>query len=282
MPAAKRARSGSNIPRLPGPVANKVVDALLGKKRYRRRRSSSRPRRLRRSRTRVPVALMPESKYIDGAYLLTASTPTHISLGAGAQVLDFNGPASSAIAAAAGYNPGGGYAGGITNGAGFNQRIGRKILIKYMALRMRVLPAVTDGKFPVISSTVPMFQFRVMLFWDKQPNLALPIAADVININPGLSTLALLEDKNRDRFQRLWDHTDFLTATTPENFNDNSMKIINKTIRINGQQIYNDTALGTVANIQSGSLFMLIMGDPLWVSNNPIVEMSYRLRFDDL
>lgn len=228
----------------------------------------------RRSYAAAP-ALMPESKYVDSAYGLYYSTSNAVTFGAGSlsTVLDGNGPATTV----ADQNAGGTGIIGISGGSGFNQRIGRKIFLKYMSVRIRV--------FPSLANFTPYTQdFRIMLFYDRQPNLALPAATDIMNVNPGLTCQTFQEDRNRDRFVRLWDHSDTITTQNGAGVNDTSIRLINKVIKIRGVQVYNDSANGGVANIQTGSLVWLFLGSSgaAGGTTTPYFDMVTRLRYSDL
>lgn len=259
------------------------------RKRY-KRSGSFRPgsgRRLRStrySRRSYAPGLTPESKYVDSAYGYAFGASNFITpaIGAGSFMLDANGPAT----AAADTNAGGAGAVGIASGAAFNQRIGRKIFLKYMSVRMRVywLQMVAGAAI-----TIPLVQrVRIMLFYDRQPNLALPSNANIVmNINPGLAIDTFQEDSNRDRFVRLLDQEVLVTANsgTPT-ANDNSMVILNKVIKIGGIQVYNDVGTGGIGSIQTGSLFWLFMWDQggtgVAATTPPIVDLVSRLRYSDL
>lgn len=256
---------------------------MAGSKRKRTKYGKRRTRRYSRSRVRrrflavrranIP-SLMPESKYADAAYVFGAAVPTGLSLVAGPSVHDFNGPESTAVSVAAG----GPSAIGIPGGAGFNERIGRKVFYKYISIRARVWP------YNRAQMTPSQQQFRLVLVWDKQPNLSLPLSTDILNVATGLSTITFMEDRNRDRFVRLWDYTGVVTQVAASQGTDTTMVLINKKIKIGGMQVYNDTQLGGYNNIQTGSLVMLMMGDPQGsnvAAENLAIELCYRLRYVD-
>lgn len=228
--------------------------------------------------------LLPESKYVDSYYANSATFGNAIgpAAGAGTVVMDANGPATLA----ADLNAGGAAPGaiGIRGGAGFNQRIGRKIFLKYMAVRARVYFPSLEG---VAAAAVPSQHVRLMLFYDRQPNLQLPLAADMMNVNSGMTTLTFQEDRNRERFVRLWDHTVNVTCqngpATNNLFLPESNVIINKNIKINGSQVYNDTAEGGISAIQTGSLVWLFMWEEgIGGTEACWIDLSTRLRYSDL
>lgn len=241
------------------------------------------------SRRSYAPGLTPESKYADSAYGYAFGVSNFISpgVGSGTLLLDANGPAT----AAADTNAGGAGVVGIASGAAFNQRIGRKIFLKYISIRMRAywLQLVATGG-PYAINTPLTQRVRIMLFYDRQPNLALPSNANVVmNINPGLTVDTFQEDSNRDRFVRLMDQSVVITANqgaSPGAANDNSMCIINKVVKIGGIQVYNDVGTGGVGSIQTGSLFFLFLWDQagtgVVASAPPVLDLVTRLRYSDL
>lgn len=242
-------------------------------RRYRGKYKGKSGRFLARRRRHVVPALLPESKYVD-AFFGNGTATNGLSLTSNVTVLDMNGPAT----AAADSNAGGAGVVGIAGGSGFNQRIGRKVFLKYMSIRIRVIPYTIATVTPLIQ------QFRFILLYDRQPNLALPANTDVLNINTGLTTITFMEDRNRDRFVRLWDYTGYCSYGGASQPNDLGMALVNKLVKIGGIQVYNDTANGGVANIQTGSLILVYMGDPQAAAqaNGLYAELAFRLRYSDL
>jgi len=264
----------------------------FGRKRY-KRRGSFRPgsgRRLRStrfSRRSYAPGLMPESKYADAAYGYgyTNSNAVTAPNGSGTLMLDANGAATTAASQNAGDPV---PQAGIISGAGFNQRIGRKIFLKYVSVRMRIYWLQSMQATLSAVATNNVIRVRILLFYDRQPNLTLPAAADVMNVHPGLTVETFQEDKNRDRFVRLFDHTEALTvnnASTPT-WNDSSVKTVNKVIKIGGVQVYSDLGTGTVTSVQTGSIFWMFLWDAPGTaainSGPPIIDLVSRLRYSDL
>lgn len=257
----------------------------------RQRRRAGFPRKMRRSttfsrRSYVPP-LQPESKYADAAFGLGYQNSNVITapIAAETAILDANGAATTLASQNAGDNP---PQAGIINGAGYNQRIGRRILLKYLSVRMHLywIQATTT---PVTAVTCPpTCRVRIQLFYDRQPNLGLPLAADVMNVCPGLTIETFQEDRNRDRFVRLYDNTVLLSlsSVTGPSFNDGSQAVVNKVIKIGGVQTYNDVGTGTATSIQTGSIFWLFMwdlpGTGAVASTPPCIDLCSRLRYSDL
>lgn len=248
-------------------------------------------RRNYRSAGRVPPILLPESHYVDAYYGRYGAVNNQIIFApaSGTYVLDGNGPAT----AAADTNAGGLGVVGIATGAGYNQRLGRKLLIKYIACRFRIYHNIfQDAAFGVMPAGSQL-SIRVMCFWDQAPQLALPTAAQIMNINPGHTQMTFAEDKNRNRFKRLYDVTKTIgfIATVPvggvlpatATCDINGEALWSDTIKVNGVQIYDDSEQGGVAHVQTGGLVWLFLsGEGEGGSNAAQLDLSYRLRFDPL
>jgi len=90
-------------------------------------------------------------------------------------------------------------------GVGLWNRVGRRIRMKSIQIKGHVVPIVPDGtKYPSPSTC------RIILFYDRQPNKALPDLNDVLlsyNSAGGATTTAFsgLNMNNRDRFLMLRD-----------------------------------------------------------------------------
>lgn len=237
-----------------------------------------------RKRRRNLVVLRPESKYVDAGFNVgtgLSAVDTSMVLSNTVTVYDFNGPMSTQVD----QNSGSGTAVvGIPAGSGFSQRIGRKIFLKYMSIRMLVKP-VAPATFSPLTQT-----WRVMLLYDRQPNLALPAAADIMQFGAGaITVLSFQEDKNRDRFVRLWDYSGVITIPSAGAANDTGICLVNKKVKINAVQTYSDSANGGIGTIQTGSLVFVTVGDadvstggagaP---SNGLKIELGFRLRYLDL
>lgn len=171
---------------------------------------SRRPRFLRSRRPRASVpGLTPESKFVDYAFsnaALAVGGPNGVALYISNQIVDASAGGTTVVPQQ--------NAGvttpqvGIPGGSGYNQRIGRKIFLKYISIRALVKPVAPATFTPSVQN------FRIVLLYDRQPNLALPGVGDIFQEAAGLTVLAFHEDKNRDRFVTLWDYTNKVTRST--------------------------------------------------------------------
>lgn len=82
---------------------------------------------------------------------------------------------------------------GIAAGALTSQRVGRKVVLKKLSVRWMM-----DSATPLISTP-----FRILVFYDKQPNGAAPLITDVLNLNTIQGNVNL---NNSDRFIILKDY----------------------------------------------------------------------------
>lgn len=154
----------------------------------------------------------------------------------------------------------------IDSGSNEYQRVGRKISMRSVAIRGFV-------KFAQAGST-PSFDFlRLILFYDRQPNGAAPALADVLTsvdragTTESVSTSGL-NINNADRFKVLrdwyWPIIWPATGTTPQNA---ELAAVPETIafkdfiKLGGMEThYNAGTAGTIADITTGSLYLLAVG----------------------
>lgn len=140
---------------------------------------------------------------------------------------------------------------GVAQGTDFNNRIGRKTLIKSILWNC--------GIYPIPSTTQPAGEFvRMIIFYDTQTNsAAVPAVTDVLAVADPFSPMNL---NNRDRFHIIWDKkinlnpatyaAGALTAGAP------MTKYITKYKKCNKEVVYSGTG-GTIGSIQTGSICIL-------------------------
>lgn len=164
-------------------------------------------------------------------------------------------------------------------GSDYNNRIGRKTIVKslyirgYIALKVAVLSTT--------ASTVAQ-SARLIIFIDNQPNGALPAATDLlVQARPE----AQLNPNYRDRFRVIKDKVFVYDPYIRDN--TNHFAAMNRTIypikcykKLNLETIFNGTNGGTIGDINSGALYMFYIADQ--VSPDDItMYVSTRVRFDD-
>lgn len=166
-----------------------------------------------------------------------------------------------------------------TLGSDYTNRIGRKTIVK--SLYIRGYLAIQQALTPASSFSFGAQEARMIIFWDMQPNGAAPGATDLLNTAQPASQLNL---NNRDRFRIIKDKTytfdPWVTGTLPQiamNHTISTMKCFKK---LNGEVIFNGTNGGTIADINSGALYMFWIGSNAGAFGVSAV-LSTRVRFDD-
>lgn len=170
-----------------------------------------------------------------------------------------------------------------TLGSDFNNRIGRKVLLKSVYVRGRV---VTETASAGTEAFVPAQQTRMILFIDMQPNGAAPAVTDLLVEALPSSQLNL---NNRDRFKILTDRTycfdpyyvDSSTATETFASAPNQIYNVKKYKKLNLEMIFNATNGGTIADINSGALYMFWIGSRASGATDANAIVSTRVRYAD-
>jgi hypothetical protein len=140
------------------------------------------------------------------------------------------------------------------------QRIGRRIFMKSLQIKGAI----------ILGGTSVQDISRVLVVYDKQPNAALPVLADLVqNSNAGLASnnLSFPNINNRDRFVYLKDYkilTPSFTVTAGVITNDVILDPIFHSFNFDWtiglrklEATYNAVNGGTVADITTGSLFIV-------------------------
>lgn len=143
---------------------------------------------------------------------------------------------------------------GCAQGTDFTNRIGRKYTNVTVQLEGIVQPQDT---------TTNANKYRIMLVYDAQPNGALPAVTDVLTAATSNSFMNL---NNRDRFKVLCDVNGVVgpltvdtTATQAVGYSDMAQANVRVFKKVNLETICDGTG-ATVADIQSGSIFLLTVG----------------------
>lgn len=149
------------------------------------------------------------------------------------------------------------------NGAELYQRVGRKIYMKSIHIRGYLTPNAASAAIQPI---------RILLFYDSQPNGAAPVAvANLIadsNVAGATTIYSEINLGNRQRFKILRD-TQFLMpeTTAAGSITNNSLPDackqslhIDQFVKLKGlETVFNGVNGGTVADVQSGALGMLVI-----------------------
>lgn len=170
-----------------------------------------------------------------------------------------------------------------TLGTDYTNRIGRKTLTKQIYIRGRV---VTEASTQTAATAVltTSQQARCILFVDKQPNGAAPAVTDLlVTADPG----SQLNLNNRDRFKIKADRTyefdpySYTTASGVASMSNQIKKVkIFKKSKL--ETIWNATNGGTIADINSGALYLFWIGSNAAGTNTDAnAQISARVRFWD-
>jgi len=171
-----------------------------------------------------------------------------------------------------------------TPGSDMTNRIGRKIRIKSVYIRgdLRQQAAsalsVNVGSYPLLA--------RMIIFVDNQPNGAAPALTDILKEALSSSQLNL---NNRDRFKVLCDkqwaldpYLNVDTATQSRGAVGRCIQAIKVYKKLDIETIFNAGTAGTVADINTGALYMLWVGNNAASGNDGIATVSTRVRFSDM
>lgn len=158
---------------------------------------------------------------------------------------------------------------GLVPGTGASQRIGKKAVMKSLQFR-----CATSGGAP---GAVPFQGFvRYLFVYDRQSNATAPTVANILEASIGSSMMNM---DNRDRFLVLADKQ---FAIDQNGGNQSSQcKMYRK---INLPTIFNAGTAGTIADITSGSVYLLTIatqGFSSGATNSPYCTFYTRIRFDD-
>lgn len=168
-------------------------------------------------------------------------------------------------------------------GTDYTNRIGRKTLAKSVYIKGRIL--CNRDSTPTAGYSPPQ-QGRMVIFIDNQPNGAAPALTDLlVSATPS----SQLNPNNRDRFRVLVDKEFFFdpsvyvtTATQAQASLVNQVKGIKIFKVLNLETIFNSGSAGTIADINSGALYMLTMGSTADSSSAGLSAIvSTRVRFLD-
>lgn len=170
---------------------------------------------------------------------------------------------------------------GCVQGSDYTQRIGRKILLKSVYIRGFVTPQ--QAVVPSAATASVAQQVRMILFVDSQPNGAAPAVTDLLNTAHPASQLNL---NNRDRFKVLRDEVINFGPLMPgvgtfAELGADLIGDVNVYKKLNLETIYNAGNAGTIADINSGALYMFWIGSVASNDQDSLARVSARVRFLD-
>lgn len=154
---------------------------------------------------------------------------------------------------------------GIARGDEINERTGREVTMK--SIQFTYTATVTTG-------TGTDQRQRVLLVYDRQTNGAALTAAQVLNAADTLSPRNL---ENRRRFKILYDRTHTLNAS-----GETGSAVTRRFFRRLAHPVtFNSGDAGTVADITTGSLYLVVVGSNAAGVTAGAVAYSSRIRYVD-
>lgn len=172
---------------------------------------------------------------------------------------------------------------GCVQGTDYTQRIGRKIMLKSLYIRGRIQ---TESATTAQASNTIAQLVRMIIVCDTQPNGTVFAITDLLNTATPESQLNL---NNRDRFSVICDKQwvlgpEYYSGTATQAYNSSSQQIypIKKYKKLNIETIFNAGNAGTIADMNSGALYMVWIGSTgagNFTDANAI--LSSRVRFQD-
>ena len=166
---------------------------------------------------------------------------------------------------------------GCTQGDTAVTRDGNEITCTSLQIRFRLMPsAQTDANAVVTTSS---YNTRIIYFWDRQPNKAVPSGlGDILDQTTLDSMVVPYNYTNKKRFKILWDYIwepkNKVHITTDSNIADSVY--IRKRIKLGRSTSYSGNA-GTVADINTNSLYMVAFTS----TKNVVMLGGIRLYFKD-
>lgn len=151
---------------------------------------------------------------------------------------------------------------GMTKGDNVDNREGREIRCKALQFLFK-----SNLNVSAVHTTI-----RYMFIIDKAPNGSILTAAEILD-NVSLPTSSL---KNLDTRKRLIILKDALINLSTTGVAEKSMKIY---LPMNMLTVFNSGNAGTIADIESGALYLFMISDE--ATYLPTVTFNYRLRFID-
>lgn len=179
-------------------------------------------------------------------------------------------------------------------GSDYNNRIGRKTLIRSIYLRGQIVlqPAKSVEEHPDTLRIVRAQVGRLIILLDTQPN---GVAATTANLLSANNPFSHLNPDNRDRFRVLkdklytfdpWIYKPLAAAAgaqsnmTAFNRTNYAIKIYKK---LNIETVFNDSNDQTIAAINTNALYVFFIGSHGADADLELkAELSFRVRFDDI
>lgn len=158
----------------------------------------------------------------------------------------------------------------IAQGAGTQQRVGKKVLLKSAQIRGSVFSGTT--------TTTALA--TVMLIYDKRPTGALPAITDILVT---ISSKAMNNDDNSGRFKivRRWDWGLTGNSATPATGKE-FFEFMEFADLKNMPSVYKSVNTGAIADIEEGALYLVTLGDVAAGTAAASSSIQIRTRFLDV
>lgn len=153
---------------------------------------------------------------------------------------------------------------GVAQGTTATTRLGRRITMRSLLVK---------ADFNVGPTTTGASPIRVLIVYDCQTNATAPTATDVCVVDQLNSPMNL---SNSRRFKTLVDEMIPCVGTAgPQSF------AWNRYVKLNNAVEFNTGSAGTVGDIQTGSIYMLVWTNGTFTVAAPTASIFTRVRFSD-
>lgn len=160
---------------------------------------------------------------------------------------------------------------GCAPGTGASDRIGRKIVIKSVSIKGYIYP----------DTTATFNNPKLCLVWDRQPSAVAPVFTDIFDQVGGISSpFCPINLDNSRRFRILWSQVFDITGGAT--VTGSSAKFIDFYKKLNLTTVYNSGSAGTIADIESGALYLVFVGSQAAGTADVTFYGNSRIRFDQL
>jgi hypothetical protein len=156
---------------------------------------------------------------------------------------------------------------GCATGTTISTRIGRQVVVSSIEFSVTVGPTVTTGTDQID---------RLLIVYDRQADGAAPIITDVLAASDSMS---LFNPDNSKRFAIIYDKVFAVSG-----YADSSSAVVTGHIvrRMNKLIQYNSGNAGTVADINSGAMYLISLGSAAPGATAGYVAGRLRVNFNDL
>ena len=158
----------------------------------------------------------------------------------------------------------------IPQGSDVNERIGRKVTLKSIAMR----------GYAVSNANTLVTYGRVMLVYDRQPNKALASMTDILD---SASSLSFNNNQNRDRFLTIMNKSFTLCGnnTTAGQQTETSMICMDYFRKVNLPMQFGSAGTGLIADITTGALLLVTVGATAAGTSDGDLTVSFRITYAD-